>query len=204
MVNFIVVIITSLVLTACGSEFTKEMLNSIDMHNPGVNGAFREHVAKFEELSGINVTLSIQFEPQLKRNLAGVCKKYWNDKRVIVISREVWDYIADAFNPDEAHGLHELIVFHELGHCVFGWGHNSTMTTRYEALPLGGFLSYSSPESLMYPSLFLNYHKHREDYRKEVTLSQPIGGSLPVYSLDDSFHDHGDCVEEVEEAGEDE
>lgn len=135
------------VCLACGG---KEDGSIISGGVQGVDQGLTPYVKKFEsylertgqshDMSG----LSVQFSDTLKLPIIGVCIL---ELQVVEINREMWLRLtAD---------LRELLMFHELGHCVLRRPHNTTL--------LEGI-----PESVMYPYLFGEYYARADLYPRYV------------------------------------
>lgn len=123
-------------------------------HERGVyiDPEFAPYVANFE-------ILSIQFaRPMLVRNVSavfvdslpgnwvGVCR--YNATNRIEVLRVWWQFALDSER--------EVLMLHELGHCVLGRGHTETYTN-------------GQPSSIMYPSVLsgYQYESNREQYLQE-------------------------------------
>lgn len=87
-----------------------------------VEPEFLAYLAEFEaeaqlrskDLGETMETLSVRFV-DIDSDAAGQCITYTNGERVIEINRTSWNSLADSGR--------ELLLFHELGHCVLNRGH---------------------------------------------------------------------------------
>ena len=121
-VKVIYTIMLALFLSACA----KEKVTQID---PG----FEVFASRFEQEArkqGVGITvdnLKISFDDneKLGSNILGVCKSGLNFIPEIVISRSYWTNMSLADK--------EQLMFHEMGHCVLGRGHNSRVVNGYAA-----------------------------------------------------------------------
>jgi len=136
-------LITLLILSGCGSA----------QQEP----AFRPHYDEFKrryntDPYGVSIEFGVPDD-----NQAGQCH-IW--ARRITVKQSEWESM-------EHYGK-ELLVFHELGHCVWGLRHiEDEMEYRGERMP----------RSIMYPAAFgdLHYYKElRELYLKELPNNRGI------------------------------
>ncbi len=144
-IKILSVLVLVWVLTACGVEEKKD-----------IDPAFSGYLALFL-YEGNNVTgyfpslpksLTIKFVPVLD-DYAGWCSRRGGEAIVTIDKRE-WEANSSTWR--------EMLMFHELGHCVLGRGHIDTLK------PNG------KPESLMHRSLFSEsyYRSNRQDYLDEL------------------------------------
>lgn len=75
---------------------------------------FNAHISKFEDLYNIDVNTPIVFGDV--GEYAGVCYIYSNGYTEIQINEKNWSFLTKEQK--------EQLIFHELGHCVFGLDHN--------------------------------------------------------------------------------
>lgn len=116
-------------LTGCGIE---QASDPRDIH--GIDAAFTGYISQFESLYGNSIgDVPMQFG-DLDANVVGECI-YWNTYREVKISSYYWQYL-------DNEGRYS-VIFHELGHCVLGRGHDTA------TMPLTG-----RPDSFMYPYVF--------------------------------------------------
>lgn len=131
----------ALILTGCGAI-------------PAIDPAFSTQVSAFEAAYGHAVQVSISFTSALRSDQNGVCLKN-GDVRV---SASFWAIASDAEK--------EMLIFHELGHCVLNREHDTSLN------------SEGYPKSYMYTgNLDLNYPQvpwpkymaaHAKEYREEM------------------------------------
>ena len=95
-------------------------------------------------------------------NTIGICLPDGNGKRHILIDKEFWD----GAEPREK----ELLIFHELAHCVLGRGHDSRM-----------FCS-NVEYSIMHPTLIhgFDYENKKEHYLRDLFNSTYSDNVLDV------------------------
>lgn len=100
-----------------------------------IQSEFKPYVYKFEKLSNVSVTVNIKFGGDLGSK-AGMCYAFNpnSSDNLISINNKYWDKIGDLGK--------EQLIFHELGHCVLGLGHNNKIGK------VGNWLSV--PVSIMY------------------------------------------------------
>jgi len=98
-----------------------------------VEPELRRYVEAFETEYGVLVQYSVVFEG-LPGGLVGQCRRWKDGRRKVVIDREFYE--------SAGHWAMHQLVFHELGHCSLGLGHN-------EGLNGDGY-----PVSTMYPYAF--------------------------------------------------
>lgn len=106
----------ALLCSSCGQS-------SSAREEPRVEEEIKEYYDRFQEYYGINpYYVSATFEEELvgddgNEDVVGICKRWKSGKAEIVLERPYWNGLSD-------YGREEL-VFHELGHCVLGRGHNN-------------------------------------------------------------------------------
>jgi hypothetical protein len=129
-----------LLLTACAAPRPIQKFPRIKEVNP--------HVELFEEICDIKVNIPIYYG-ELPYPKAGVCRSIGSYQEIIldISSWVVYSYLR-----------RELVIFHELGHCTLGLGHNDKL------------LSDNCPSSLMNTELVPSncYERHREYYIEEL------------------------------------
>lgn len=122
----------------------------------GIDDQFNGIITEFEKLWGhqvtnVNIFFVDHFDPEgeaLTSTLA-VCMPW--APRSIAVLKPWWFQDTD---PSER----ELVMFHELGHCVLDRDHDETLIR-------------GKPKSIMYPYMnpvFPEYKKHRDYYVKEL------------------------------------
>lgn len=141
-------VLALLFLVACGSLDPRD--------NLATDRAFDEYVRLFEEATGedvIDVPINFGIVQPLA---AGECNTYANLFQTypeITIDREWW---RANFDPR----IREILITHELGHCLFGLSHNDNWKD-------------GQPESFMYPGIWVYdleiFAIRREKYYNELT-----------------------------------
>lgn len=108
----------------------------IDVTYP-VENEFVEYVQRFEERCGVHSNSGIIFTDSFTPDHASLCANYGrnNPANVIYVNRKYWMQVGDADR--------ELLITHELGHCVLDRRHEGTLTT------VGPYPN--APKSVMYP-----------------------------------------------------
>jgi hypothetical protein len=106
----------------------------MEQHSISVDPEFDEYFNRFHNYIGVNpVNIGAEFEV-LPLPTIGQCLTYGNGVRVIQIDPVYWSMASD----DQK----EILIMHELGHCVLGLGHNT------------GKSMNGCPLSIMYPTTF--------------------------------------------------
>jgi len=126
----------SLLFTLISCAITKPSPN----HSPE---DFQSYIARFEALwgnkvSGVDISIGTIYNENLSvsTKAAGVCIR--TIRPVIIFNVLMWDMFSDFYK--------EMLVFHELGHCVLNRNHPD----QYEVYQVPNFLKHSScPYSLM-------------------------------------------------------
>ena len=80
---------------------------------------FKERALEFGvivDYSASNVTAEIKFIDD--DSVAGSCTTNGHDVRHIIIDQSFWN--------QASHLLKEMVIFHELGHCILGRGHKES------------------------------------------------------------------------------
>jgi hypothetical protein len=117
-----------LLLISCGKQ------PYIEQHYTSVEPDIEPYFNRFHEKVGINpINISAEFEV-LPKPTVGQCLTYSNGVRVIQIDPVYWAMA----NDDQK----EILIFHELGHCALGLGHNANLDGQ------------GCPVSIMYPNTF--------------------------------------------------
>lgn len=118
-------------------------------YNGYTNPAFNEYVKEFEITYNLDLTdYPIDFA-ELKPNTIGQCS--YPD---IKISKKQWDKLSNR--------KRKVVIFHELGHCIFKREHNKALIV--------DSVGQLVPESIMYPALKdeLAYDRNWEYYKNEL------------------------------------
>jgi len=131
---------------------------------PGVfaiDKRFSTQVSRFEQMYDIDVTVSVQMAKLAPPQL-GVC--YYAGRNnstvnLVQIDEEYWDRATDIEK--------EFLIYHELGHCVFGLKHNDAYgkVGNYNSAPLsimntynfGAYPVYVQNTNYYYNQLFQQY-----------------------------------------------
>lgn len=94
--------------------------------------------------------LVVKFGPMVDHDSVGYCWQPANGTPVVVIDAAYWQTISAAEQ--------EILMFHELGHCVLHRGHNNALDSNH------------MPSSIMYWQLFDGsyYETNRESYLHEL------------------------------------
>ncbi len=96
--------VLSLLLTGCG--------NGVD--GVVVDPAFTQYVSRFERITGTRVSVSV-VSASLEHKIYGRCKRPLLLPSYVQIDIKRWERLDEASR--------EVILFHELGHCVLGLRH---------------------------------------------------------------------------------
>lgn len=109
---------------------------------------FIEYITEFENYYKVKVNVSIQFTDDISGNTVGVCHIFTNNNpsNWIEIDKSYWEGL-------DYYGKQQLI-YHELGHCVFGYGHDESFVN------IDG---YEIPKSIMHPYCF-GFSWYYEEY----------------------------------------
>lgn len=105
MLRLITISLLSTIVIGCGTGFRP--VGYIDPE-------FRPLVEKFEQLAGVTVDVTMYFN-ELTGNIIGMCKTYSDGYKEIKIDNIWWNYSSDTDR--------EILIFHELAHCVLGQKH---------------------------------------------------------------------------------
>lgn len=154
------------------------LLTAMGPRRPDISesGETQELFSEFKQLAQAYGTflqredILFSFETFFWGSTAGVCYYQSRSPNRIELSSSHWSRGSETFK--------EMLLFHELGHCAMGRGHNN------------GRYSDGRPESLMNSWLFNQqlYRTNREQYLKELFTVNPR-----VRSLRGHF-DPGDCT----------
>lgn len=140
-----------LLVTACGPNVESSLHELPYLGDVHVQAECEQYYGRWERETGIPIMyVSCRIEPLNMPNVVGVCETLHRYK-AIRLDAEWWKVL----------GAHqrEQLMFHELGHCVLGRGHDT------ELHPDG------RPMSIMFPNLLKAhvYGEHRHEYIKELT-----------------------------------
>lgn len=132
--------------TNCGDQLEQNIIDS----------EFYSFVSNFENTYNVQVRVSIKLSDDVSDKYAGICKMTIPNIRtnVIKIKKSYWQKLS-------YYGKEQL-VFHELGHCVYGAKHTTETIDNIDG---------SIPKSIMYPIHFgqHNYYKiHNQYYINEL------------------------------------
>lgn len=114
---------------------------------------FASYIHSFETISKKAVTVPVVFS-DLDLSVAGVCSVWSDGYKEVTVSRFYWILYSDT--------LREILLFHELGHCVLGLSHNDAK-------------SFNCPASIMQSYIFTEdeardcYEKNRFYYLEEIS-----------------------------------
>lgn len=115
-----------------------------------VDPEMQEYYNRFEVKIGVNANHIPSTFSYIKEheNAVGLCWDYGYHDHEIEIDIDYWNRVSDLGR--------EQLIFHELGHCALGLGHNE------ETFNVKGYGSI--PESIMFPTVF-GEHKYYEVFR---------------------------------------
>jgi hypothetical protein len=111
-------------LASCGPAVQVDQAQPVPYAGIGIDDAFFTQVLAFEAEWGHQVTnVDMFFVDRINGPEAGTCFYYDEPKyqRAIRIDREVWDQW-------ESPEFREILIMHELSHCVLNRGHDSFFT----------------------------------------------------------------------------
>jgi len=112
-----------------------------------VEKEIKPYVDEFNRICKIKSDTNVRFG-LLEGDTVGLCiYDFFNSN--VIIDESAWE--------SYSHNKREVLVFHELGHCVLNRGHNKKKTN-------------GRPESIMYPYVLngYSYFNHRDVYLKEL------------------------------------
>jgi len=113
-------IIVLFLLSSCQKDFTQPTTN---VQNLDISSELLPHFEAFQkEASSYGITVdyeragvTAEIESINRGSVAGTCTTNGHDLRHITIDQSFWSRAS--------HLTREMIIFHELGHCVLGRGH---------------------------------------------------------------------------------
>jgi hypothetical protein len=146
---------------------------------PGTEGSTVSPQPFYEQFKSLGATYGAQFVTNSVTfsfgsffgSTIGMCRFSSSGKNHVELSKSHWERGPDTFR--------EMLMFHELGHCLLGRGHKNSRH------------SSGRPESLMNSFLFdqKTYLANRDQYLKELYTSE---SSFAVQFLP-ANHTFGDC-----------
>lgn len=132
-------------VSACGPEYDAKQSFKVDSE-------FKELISIFEKEQDVKVNIDVIFN-SLESTTIGVCYWYEEDNKKVGVRVE----IDPEFWFESVEAAREELLFHELGHCILGRDHDTTLL--YGAMP----------KSVMYPYVFsTTYLVFRDYYVKEL------------------------------------
>lgn len=152
-----------LFLCSCGGGFNSEY---------SIEDDFIYYVRNFETRMNTRITIDIRFSDSVSDDYVAVCYSY-NPKKLslknyIEVNPRHWEKLSDQEK--------ELVIFHELGHCIFNRGHDSKMAY-FTSDQQRAYGVSSMPKSIMYPNVFkgstystFKTYYHDELENEEVNL----------------------------------
>lgn len=123
-----ILLILSFIFTSCGANLNKHTKESSGTRMfATTDSTFSAYVKKFEEEGrnyyGANFSVGdipINFGDTQDENYDGVCIKYTNGAKEIIIKKEWWDARDNVTS-------REMMIFHELGHCRLDKDHDNEL-----------------------------------------------------------------------------
>lgn len=153
--------VSLVILTGCGTSYfsddhiQREAPDTSHHKETVVESDIVPYVKRFEALYKKEVDIRITFN-NLDYPKVGVCYTWTDGYRNIEIDTKQWKAMSDLGR--------EEVIFHELGHCILGRGHDESK------VDLGVFKQ--APASIMYPYVFGDASVYREfkdsQYYKEL------------------------------------
>lgn len=138
-----------------------------------------DHIKLFEAIYKVPTNYSVTLG-ELPSYMAGVCRVWTDGRREVIINQTYYNENKNNSN------VIEQLVFHELGHCTFGFNHRPEL------------LSNGYPKSIMYPYAFghLNYYN---DYRTYY-FAELIGTNrnFDVSNLEYKAHNEPNCIQHMD------
>jgi len=136
------------VIVNCSSHII--YATSIEHNGHYIEKVFLPYVISFEKQCNCKIDVNMEFSIMLR--WAGYCYNFLSplDNRIVLIDSEYWEAHTDAAS-------REVLIFHELGHCVLGRDHNL-------------LIKGEVPASIMFPIVFsaTTYTIHRDEYIMEL------------------------------------
>jgi hypothetical protein len=133
-----------LILTTLLSSCSHAGMYPVDVNN---------HIKTFEAKCNCKISVPIYFKPIENSTAVGICYGFRQlfVFQYIVIDSNYWD-TADQYDQ-------ESLLFHEIGHCVYGLDHDDSTYS---------FLEDYRPKSIMHPYTFYQYKYYRDEYIQEL------------------------------------
>jgi hypothetical protein len=155
-----------LVLVGCGPDYDP------DLDRPNVNKDLAIYVNRFVQVGeslGRPVSLGrvqVEFVASMERSIIGKCYYGYMTPRV-EINRSYWD------SPTVSNSDRESLVFHELGHCLLGRGHDDANVPGYNWLDASIMNTYHLPRA---------YYENNWQYYMRELFGLPFYFSLSATS----------------------
>ena len=148
--SYVVIIATTLFITGCITIITPP---KTFYRIPLINPVLKSHIDRFERLYNVKILqLRLQFKDNLPRTKNKITLGICQFKTVPTIYLNKSQYFQ--LSPLQQ----EVVVFHELGHCILGLAH------------LNQLMDDGCPTTVMYPELLstICYERHRRHYLRHL------------------------------------
>ena len=147
---------------------------------PAVRPSYQDYrvqpyMAKFHDLTDVDISMvPVLFDEgfqYLRGREAGVCTLDVNDDRVIILHPTYWQFGTTDVESSKKNleAFRELLLFHELGHCLLYQDHRADVMDTEWGSPV--------PASIMYPqlgaSIIYAYKREPTYYIKELINAKP-------------------------------
>lgn len=175
--NFIIIILCFWVVTACKQQSTTT--TSTATSNPTSNSAVTDasiepYVQAFEAKYSSVVSLPVYFDTSSATGgnssagtTVGVCRVYSNNYREILVNKTWWD--------SNSTTNRRILVFHELGHCVFNRQHDFELDSNGNKI----CLTYDSSNTCT----VYKYRTEASNSNRPVSMMYPTINNISTYYL---------------------
>lgn len=152
-----IVLLSSTLSTGCGMDVMEPFMSGLHSRMRIVDKELEPHVSSFESILGKRIKFNVLFTT-LEPTIAGKCSKYTNGDREVYIDRNQYNAMSEV--------RREILIYHELGHCVLNKYHND------QRIVFKGESS-SAPASILNSILFSEddvyfYQKYKVYYINEL------------------------------------